>query len=415
MPLIVQPRGGLTIAPSSSPMPPPPAPGSSPTVGTGLPLELRAQALDQFFQRVVVALALDGERLQIAERTVERLPAVGMLIVPDWVASLDQLAPLDWLQVWEDVQLPRPMLPAPLQAAGAAPPWHLGLINRPSGPGSPSGAQVSIGVIDFGYEPTFPDLGSFSPLYAEYVDANQATNTAGGMILGLTPHDNAIKHGSLVCVMLAGTSCGVAPNASFFVARIEAASFGGTQAKMVSALNWLLSVQPGAHPARTHGCDIITTSLFTGAPNAIAQGTPIEAALNVVEAANTLMIAAVGNDGPGKISPPGSLPKVVAVGAVDKQRNVASFSGDRNPSKPDILAPGKGVQVPDGSTGHQVIDGTSFAAPIVAGAAALILEEDPSLRFNVVQFRNTVLGFVSPPPTNVGLQVQKGICDLQNL
>jgi subtilisin family serine protease len=109
---------------------------------------------------------------------------------------------------------------------------------------------------------------------------------------------------------------------------------------------------------------------------------------------------------------------VVAVGAVDINRDVAWFSAYGNPTpgidKPDLLAPGFALEWPT-AAGTDLGEGTSFAAPIVAGAAALILERRPNLRSDIVNFRDTVFNFVSNSTAQGTVKGGRGICDLNGL
>lgn len=85
---------------------------------------------------------------------------------------------------------------------------------------------------------------------------------------------------------------------------------------------------------------------------------------------------------------PSTAAKVITVGAYDTVYDAyADFSGrgyaDRDRTigvvtaglvKPDIVAPGVGVRAPDLYGGYTPVTGTSFATPIAAGAAALLME-----------------------------------------
>ena len=77
---------------------------------------------------------------------------------------------------------------------------------------------------------------------------------------------------------------------------------------------------------------------------------------------------------------PSSATKVITVGAYNSITNsYADFSGrgftrltDR--AKPDLCAPGVGLMAPGNGGGYRSVTGTSFAAPMVTGSAALLMQ-----------------------------------------
>jgi subtilisin family serine protease len=374
-------------------------------------LEWRQAEIDALWQRLALELSLTNEARALGERKMLKLPAVGMLVIDDSVATLERLRHMNWLIAYLERPLPRPMLSMPLSTTGASTAWHLTMIKKPS---TLAGKPVSIGVIDYGCDPLFSDLAGFAPKFKHYDTATLSLITAA-------PTDGSLGfHGSKVCSLLAGSKNGVAPQAMYLVAGVLADDgYETTQITMAAAFDWLLSENTGAPGGRDIGCDIITTSLLTNEYKTPDSG-DVEACLTAAEDAGTLVVAAIGNGGAGNWQPPGSFPTVVAAGAVDVNRDVAYFSADGKPtavvSKPDILAPGLAIEWPwAAGGGFDVGEGTSFSAPIVAGAAALILEKRPILRDDIVKFRNTVLSFVSPSSSQGTVRGGRGICDLQGL
>lgn len=100
----------------------------------------------------------------------------------------------------------------------------------------------------------------------------------------------------------------------------------------------------------------------------------LENAVRLCQERNILLVAAAGNDGCDCLHVPAALPAVLAVGAMDARGQPLDFSnwGSKYQTQ-GILAPGEQILGAKPGGGTERLNGTSFAAPIVSGIAALLL------------------------------------------
>jgi subtilisin family serine protease len=121
------------------------------------------------------------------------------------------------------------------------------------------------------------------------------------------------------------------------------------------------------------------------------------------EAHSAAVVVAAGNEGtaavPGQfnVRHPGAARRVITVAAVDKAKQLASFSSIGSGSarlspsspiritKPDLASPGVDIMSSVPSGGFAAFDGTSMASPHVAGVAALVLERRPPMKPSVLK------------------------------
>ena len=107
----------------------------------------------------------------------------------------------------------------------------------------------------------------------------------------------------------------------------------------------------------------------------------IKDAINAAVSLGIPVVAASGNEGAPGLDVPAAYPHVIAVGATDLSGEVAPFSNTG--SGLDLVAPGAQIVTAAPSVlcsqGYGVVSGTSFSAPAVAGAAALLLQKHRDL------------------------------------
>jgi len=221
-------------------------------------------------------------------------------------------------------------------------------------------------------------------LAAATVDGGAAAGTRVGLIdggvdsshpvfSGATIHQHGCAsgpvpdaHGTAVASLMIGRSAdfhGSAPGAELYAADVYCGlPTGGAADAVADAFSWL---------AREH-VPVINVSLV-GPPNVT-----LETVIRLIVARGHLVVAAVGNDGPA--APPlypASYPGVVGVTAVDAHRRVL-FEAGRGPQV-RFAAPGADMSAAKSVQTFELVRGTSFAAPIVAGLlAARLPAPDPT-------------------------------------
>ena len=274
---------------------------------------------------------------------------------------------------------PSPDLPWGIERIGAPEAWEEGI----------TGAGVVVATIDTGVDLSHPAL----------VDRYRGNLGAGGFehdhnwwdptgVCGPEPCDN-VGHGTHVTGTIVGgdgpgpftPDIGVAPGARWIAAK-GCETLGCTEAALISSGQWVLAPtdRNGGNPDPTRRPDIVSNS-WGGGP-----GDPFyQEVVAAWRAAGIVPVFAAGNPGPvcGQGGSPGDYPESFSVGATDADDMIAEFSG-RGPSafgkvNPDVAAPGVDVvsSVPGG--GYDAYDGTSMAAPHVAGALALALSANARL------------------------------------
>lgn len=214
---------------------------------------------------------------------------------------------------------------------------------------------------------------------------------------------------------------GGAPNVLLVSARV--CSKDACDANVLpSAISWAVA----------QGADVISLSLGGRfGLRDVLQENAIEAAVRTAVDSGVVVIASAGNGGPcpdntspdPDVQSPGSIPDVIAVGAVGRDGRVACFStrGDddgntcRNlpilappplggrcypDQKPELVAPGVGILSAWTKDLYVSADGTSQATPFVTAAVALMLEGKPDLagRDDVERVKLVLVQTAQPVP-----------------
>ena len=231
--------------------------------------------------------------------------------------------------------------------------WHLGKINALQAWDGSSGQGVTIAILDSGVDGSHPDLaGSMIPGWNVY-DNNADTRDVEG-------------HGTLVAGTAAAIanngqgSAGVAWGARIMPIRVADPSGWATWSAMAAGITW----------AADNGARVANLS-FQGS---CGSGT-VQSAANYMRSRGGVVVMAAGNTGtPLTDAPSDALTCVSATDSNDAVTGWSSF-GDAV----DVAAPGLGVYTTSNGGGYAAVSGTSFSAPIVAGAYALMMTANWSL------------------------------------
>jgi serine protease AprX len=209
-------------------------------------------------------------------------------------------------------------------------------------------------------------------------------------------------HGTFVASMAAGASHthpGVAPTADLVNLRVMDDNGMALTSDVIAAADWILQNKD------RYDIRVANFSLMSASPGSFEYD-PLDRAVERLWFAGVTVVAAAGNQGDGKrqhmFFAPANDPFVITVGAAGTQDTADTADDDIGPfsafgytadgfAKPEVSAPGRVLvgAVSPGATlyaarpdrvvepGYMSLSGTSFAAPVVAGAAAELLARHP--------------------------------------
>jgi subtilisin family serine protease len=247
-----------------------------------------------------------------------------------------------------------------------------------------SAAGIVVAVFDTGFR---KDHLSLAPLkrIAEWDFVHSDGETANEAVDDPDQWNHGTGVWSILGAYSPGNLAGPAFNASFVLAKTKDNS-GADEDHWVAAAQWADSI----------GVDIVSTSIVEFADYGQLNGrtTPMALATNILSRHGTLVVAAMGNAGPGSgtLWTPADCDSILSVGSVDELDVISDFSG-RGPTfdgrgKPDLVAQGMNTIWADARSidGYGSYPGTSLAAPLVSGAAALVQEAHPEWSAQQVRY-----------------------------
>lgn len=270
------------------------------------------------------------------------------------------------------------------------------------------GEGVSVAVVDSGIV-NHTDLLDFGYGASAILASTNQTNEASA--------NDGYGHGTHVAGIIGGNGTlsngaysGVAPRADLINVKVSNNQGMATTSDVVDGLQWILNNKA------VYNIRVVNISLNSTVAESY-HTSALDAAVEILWFNGIVVVVAAGNNGTGSgpvtLYPPANDPFVITVGAAEDKGTaalsddaVASFSAygatENGFAKPEVVAPGRHVVSTLAGTGvlayvnhpsHRVdnnyfrMSGTSMAAPMVSGAVAILLQDEPYLNPDQVKYR----------------------------
>lgn len=226
--------------------------------------------------------------------------------------------------------------------------WGIKKIEADQVWGTTGGAGIKVAVVDTGLDYTHPEFAG------RYVGGYDTVNEDAD------PMDDH-GHGTHVSGIIAASlnqsgTIGTAPQGGILAYKALDKDGIGYISDMVEAIDRAIS----------DGARVINFSLGSSYDSSLLRRKVDEAASKGV-----VLVAAAGNTGGGSLLYPAAYGSVIAVGAVDSNDRLASFSSLGS----EVVAPGVSIRAPIPGGSYATWSGTSMASPHVAGTVALMLSQ----------------------------------------
>lgn len=191
-------------------------------------------------------------------------------------------------------------------------------------------------------------------------------------------------HGTHVAATAAGANYGVASNASIVPVRVLDCVGGGTLSTVISGLNWVANNAPSDTPV------VVNMSLGGQASPTLDSATQ-----SLINKGMEVIVAAGNASGDACNFSPARVPEAITVAASTIDDDFAGYSNFG--SCVDLIAPGSGIKSAyiGSDSATRTLNGTSMAAPHVAGLLASVLASGISDSADSYVTANSINGAIS--------------------
>jgi thermitase len=236
--------------------------------------------------------------------------------------------------------------------------WHLSKIGATSAWDTTQGAGVTIAILDSGVDGTHPDLvPNLVPGYNLYGNNTDTSDVCG--------HGTAVAGSAAARTNNGVGVAGVAGQAKIMPLRIAYLDTASGSCYAYSS-----TIASGITYAADHGARIANVSY-----GPLAGIAAIQSAAQYMKSKGGLVFVSAGNNGVDEnITPSTTLIAVSATDSADAKASWSSYGAFVS-----LAAPGAGIWTTTKGGTYQGWNGTSFASPVAAGVAALMMAAAPSL------------------------------------